>query len=420
MKRFYINEVKPTSKQVLIKGWVERIKIFGQLAFIILRDSTGKIQCVVSKKNIPSFQDLKEITKESVIEVQGTAKKSKIAKKGYEIAVKKFKVLSKAATPLPIDVEKSHTQLDKRLDYRFLDLRRHEIQAVFKIQSKILQAFREYFTKNKFTEIVTPTIISESSEGGTDVFKVKYFEKEAFLAQSPQLYKQMAIASGLDKVFIIGPVFRAEKHNTTKHLNESRQLDIEVGFSDHNDVMKDLEEVLVYIIKKVKQDCKKELNLLKRDLKIPKLPLKRLTYAQVCKKIKLKYGKDLGSDEEKKICSIIKEPFFITSWPLEMKPFYAMPSSKDPKLSNSFDLMWDVEISSGAQRIHIPSLLYERLKAKKLKPKEFKTYTDAFVYGCPKHAGWAIGLERLTMIICGLKNIREACLWPRDRDRIKP
>lgn len=419
MKRSYIKEIKPTSKNVLLKGWVQRIRLFGNLAFIILRDFTGIIQCVALKKNLPYFSDIKKITPESVIEIQGTVKTNKEAKKGYEVIIKKLKLISKASSPLPIDIEKSHTQLNKRLDYRFLDLRRPEIQAIFKIQAKCLEAFREFFLKNNFLEIIPPTLIESASEGGTDVFPVVYFEKTAYLAQSPQLYKQMAISAGLEKVFMTCPVFRAEKHNTTRHLNESRQLDIEVGFANHEDVMKYLEKVLVYILKKVSKECKEELKLLNTKLKIPKLPFKRLTYEEVIKKLKLNYGEDLKPEHEKILSK--NGPVFITDWPLILKPFYAMPSSKNPKLSNSFDLLYKgLELASGAQRIHDNKILAQRFKEKGLKPLAFKNYIESFSYSCPEHAGWSIGLERLTMAVCNLSNIREATLFPRDRDRLSP
>ncbi len=419
MKRSYINEVKPTSKDVLLQAWVQRIKLFGHLAFIILRDHTGIIQCVARKKDLAYFMDIKKITPESVIEIQGTVKINKEAKKGYEVIVKKFKIISKADTPLPIDIEKSHTYIDKRLDYRFLDLRRPEIQAIFKIQAKILQCFREFFLKHNFLEITPPTLIESKSEGGTDVFPVKYFEKTAYLAQSPQLYKQMAISAGLDKVFMSVPVFRAEKHNTPRHLNESRQLDVEIGFTDHKGAMQYLEKVLVHIIKKVSKECKQELKLLNFNLKIPKLPFKRLTYTQTCKKLNIKYGNDLKPEHEKILSK--NQPVFIVDWPLKLKPFYAMPSSIDPKLSNSFDLLYGgLELASGAQRIHDNKILASRFKEKGLKVSDFKNYIESFMYGCPEHAGWSIGLERLTMTICNLSNIREGTLFPRDRDRLSP
>ncbi len=419
MKRSYINEIKPSSKKVLLKGWVQRIRLFGNLAFIILRDFTGIIQCVALKKNLPYFSDIKKITPESVIEIQGTVKKNKESKKGYEVVIKNLKILSKASTPLPIDIEKSHTYLDKRLDYRFLDLRRQEIQAIFKIQAKILQAFRSFFIEENFLEIVPPILIEEASEGGTDVFPVKYFERTAYLAQSPQLYKQMAISAGLEKVFMITPVFRAEKHNTPRHLNESRQLDTEIGFADHEKAMRYLERCLVDILKNIKKICKEELKLLNTNIKIPKLPLKRLTYNQACKKLRIKYGEDLKPEHEKILSK--NEPVFITEWPLTLKPFYAMPSSKNPKLSNSFDLLYKgIELASGAQRIHDNKILAQRFKEKNLNPTNFKNYIESFCYGSIPHSGWSIGLERITMAITGQKNIRECVLWPRDRDRLSP
>ena len=417
MKRMYINEIKPSSKQVLVKGWVQRIKLLGKIAFVVLRDSTGILQCI-AKKNIKEFSN---ITQESVVEIKGIVKKSKQAKKGHELEISDLKVINKSKAPLPADVEKSKTFIDKRLDYRFLDLRRPEIQAIFKIQSEIANSFREFFYKKGFTEIQPPSIISSSSEGGTELFPVKYFEKKAFLAQSPQLYKQM-LTSSLERVFMITPVWRAEKHNTPRHLNESRQMDIEVAFANQFEVMKELEEAVKYIVKKVLEKCKSELELLNLKLKIPKAVY--LSYEQAIKKVNGKLGEDFTPKQEKKLCEMYPDTIVFThSWPVALKPFYIMPKDENikSKISEGFDALFNgMEISSGGQRIHIPKLLIEMLKLKKLNPKNFTDYVNSFEYGSPYHAGWSIGLERFTMTLLKLNNIRECTFFPRDRTRLTP
>jgi len=323
---------------------------------------------------------------------------------------------------LPIDVSDfSKTELPKRLDYRFLDLHRRKIQAIFKIQSEIANSFREFFYNLGFFEIQPPSVISSSSEGGTELFEIRYFEKKAYLAQSPQLYKQM-LACSMEKVFTITPVWRAEKHNTVRHLNESRQMDIEVAFTNQKQIMKYLEDVIKYIVEQVIKKCKDELEILDVKLKVPKT--KYLSYDEAVKLLKIKYGEDFSPKDEEKLDKLFPDTIvFVYSWPSKIKPFYIMTAGEKPeaKLSEGFDAIYKgLEISSGGQRIHIPELLIERLKAKKLNPKNFKSYIDSFRFGAPPHAGWSIGLERFSMVLLSLNNIREAVLFPRDRDRLVP
>jgi len=331
--------------------------------------------------------------------------------------------------------------LPSRLDYRSLDVRKPKIKAIFKIQSVIINSFRKYFFKKDFLEIQPPGIIGCSTEGGTDLFEIKYFDKKAYLAQSPQLYKQL-MAISLEKVFSTSAVWRAEKHDTSKHINEIRQMDIEVAFIDDLQVMKYLEESVKFIIEQVLKNCKKEIEILKLNLKVPKA--KYLTYAEAIEVLnkhgfKLKTGDDFEPEAEKKLCVLFPDAIIFTyEWPIEIKPFYIWPKEdtaqcipkghKTPnhgirghKVSGGFDALYGgVEISSGGQRVHVPDILIKQLKSKKLKPEDFKWYIDAFRYGAPMHSGWSIGLERLTYAICGLDNIREATLFPRDRQRLTP
>lgn len=425
MTRVYISELfNKNAKEAEVYGWVEEIRDLSKIRFIVIRDITGKVQIAGikgdTKKDV--FDLMKNISRESVIKVKGKIKESKQAPGGKEIFPEKIEIIAHAESQLPIDVsDYSKTELPKRLDYRFLDLHREKIKAIFKIQSTITTAFREHFLSKNFIEFQPPSIISSASEGGTNLFPVQYFEQKAFLAQSPQLYKQMAACS-LEKVFTITPVWRAEKHNTVRHLNECRQMDIEMAFADQTTVMKQVEEVVKYIVEQIIKKNKKELDVLGVKLKIPKS--KYISYDETVKLLGIKYGEDLSPENEKTLCKKFPDTIvFVHSWPSDIKPFYIMPKNQNPneKLSEGFDAIYmGVEITSGGQRIHIPELLEKRLKAKGLDPKNFKHYIDSFRFGAPMHGGWSIGLERLTQALLSLDNIREACMFPRDRDRLTP
>jgi nondiscriminating aspartyl-tRNA synthetase len=415
--------------QIQLKGWVYEARDLKKIRFIVLRDITGRVQVtgVDGKTDKDIFTLMDKISRESVILVEGTIKNSKQAPGGKEILPDKIEVIAKAADPLPIDVsDYSKTELPIRLDNRFLDLHREKAQAIFKVQSTIMTAFREYMVNEQDAlEAAFPGLIGASSEGGTDVFKMKYFEKEAFLSQSCQLYKQM-LACSMEKVFAIFTVWRAEKHNTTRHLNEARQMDFEMAFADDKIVMDIMGKTVQYIIKKILEKNDKELKLLGVELKVPEV--KYMTFAEVkeiMKKEKVHVGEDdLNGESEEKLGELYPDTIvFVHDWPLSGKPFYIMPKDGDPKakLANGFDAIYKgMEITSGGQRIHLPELLIERLKVKGLNPEMFKDYIDSFRYGAPPHSGWGIGLERLTMLVLGLKNIREAVLFPRDRDRLTP
>jgi len=424
MERTLIQDAFKKTGMVLVNGWVYESRDLSKVRFLVIKDLTGRIQVTGIKGKISEdvFGLMDSVPKESVLEIIGELKSSKQAPGGKEILPEKISVISKAEQPLPIDVSDfSKTELPKRLDYRFLDFHREKTQAIFKIQTEIAHAFREYFYKNNYVEIQPPLIISNSSEGGTDLFPVKYFEKKAFLAQSPQLYKQM-LACSMEKTFTIGPAWRAEKHNTPRHINEIRMVDIEVAFYNQKEIMKVLEESVKYAVSNVLENCKRELNILGVKLKVPKGVY--LHYKEAIKKVGGKVGDDFTPEQEKKLCEMYKGDIVFThSWPAEIKPFYIMPKDEDAdsKESCGFDALYGgVEISSGGQRIHLPEVLIKMIKRKKLNPKDFNDYIDSFRYGAPPHSGWAIGLERLTQIICGLDNVKEATMFPRDRDRLTP
>jgi nondiscriminating aspartyl-tRNA synthetase len=417
---------KDEGKKVSLAGWVETHRIQGKLSFILLRDSAGIVQIFL---NPELTKQLGEVPRESIVQVEGNVKKRpenqvKKEMETGEIEVSATKaVLINKAEPLPIDIAfDTTTNFDKRLDYRFVDFHRPRIQAIFKIQNEIAKSFREYFYNNGFVEMQSPCVISAASEGGTELFPVQYFEKKAYLAQSPQLYKQM-LACSFEKTVTITPVWRAEKHNTPRHINEIRQMDIEAAFYDQMSVMKELEKAVQHIVKNVLAKCKKELDILGvKDLKIPGGVY--ISYEETMKKINGAMGEDLTPEQERQLCAMYPgDVVFVHSWPTKIKPFYIMPKDEDPEAeySEGFDALYGgTEISSGGQRIHLPDLLIERLKNKGLNPNDFKSYVDSFRFGAPPHAGWSIGLERITQVICKLDNVKEATMFPRDRDRITP
>src|SRR3989344_9114444 len=422
--RVPIEEAFKKDGSVEICGWLHDSRDIGKIRFLVLRDITGRIQVTGVKGEISDelFKTMDAIPRESVIKVKGKLKASKQAPGGKEIVPEKIEIMSEAQHPLPIDVsDHSKTELPKRLDFRFLDLHREKIQAIFKIQSTISNAFRQHFLKKNFIEFQPPSIISSSSEGGTELFPAQYFDQKAFLAQSPQLYKQMAACS-MEKIFTITPVWRAEKHNTIRHLNECRQMDIEMAFADQTIVMKELEEVIKDIVEQIKENNKKELEILQVEVKSPKT--KYISYEETVKLLKIQDGEDLSPENEKELEKKFPDTIvFVHSWPSKIKPFYIMPKDEkaDAKLTEGFDAIYKgVEITSGGQRIHLPELLEKRIKAKGLNPKSFKSYIDSFRFGAPMHGGWSVGLERLTHALLNLDNIREACMFPRDRDRLTP
>ena len=416
-------------KEIELFGWVHEVRDLGGLVFVILRDREGFAQITLPKKVVDRelFKKAKKVRRESVIRVRGLVKAEEKAPNGFEIIPSEFEVLNEADAPLPLEVtEKVPAELDTRLDNRFMDLRKHRIQAIFRIRHVALQTVREFFDEEGFIEVQTPKIVSTATEGGTELFPISYFEREAFLNQSPQLYKQVLMASGFERVLEIGPIFRAEEHNTIRHLNEATSIDIEVSFTDHEGVMCYLEKLIQRIHENVRERCQRYLRWLNRDISIPETPFDRIKYDEALeiansKGENIAWGEDLSTTALKLIAEDLNGYYFIVDWPTESKPFYAMPYENSPEISKSFDLMngW-LELASGAQRIHKYDLLVKRIKEQGLEPESFKFYLQAFRYGMPPHAGWGLGLERLIMAMLDLPNIREATLFPRDRQRLVP
>lgn len=425
-----IKDVTPQIEHAKIAGWVHEERDLGGLTFLLVRDRTGILQVTVPKKKVPAevLTVLKEVTRESVVEVEGVVKATEKAPNGRELVPETLKLISKAETPLPLDVsEKVPAELDTRLDNRYLDLRKPRINAIFLIRNAALRAINEYLWENKFTQVQTPKVVAAATEGGTELFPLAYFDKEAFLNQSPQLYKQMLMGAGFERVFEIGPIFRAEEHNTVRHLNEATSIDIEMSFADEKDAMSVLENAVAYAYAYVKEHCAAELEVLGiEDFKVPTVPFPRITYQEAIEISTeggepLVFGDDLSSASERIIGEKMGTMYFITEWPTSTRPFYTMPFEDRPEVCRAFDMMHPrMELSSGAQRCHIPDLLVKQIKDKGLNPDAFEFYLNPFRYGMPPHAGWGLGAERLVMTMLNLQNIREGVLFPRDRHRVSP
>ncbi|MDD3407468.1 MAG: aspartate--tRNA(Asn) ligase [Methanomicrobium sp.] len=428
--RIPLNEVTPQMQTAEVIGWVHEIRDLGGLSFFILRDRTGFLQATIVKKKAPEevLAAAKDVSRESVVKISGAVKESDKAPGGCEIIPESFEIISKAETPLPLDVsEKVLAEVDTRIDNRYLDARRPKVAAIFKVRSAVTHAITDYFYKEGFISITTSKIVAAATEGGTELFPIAYFEKEAFLNQSPQLYKQMMMAAGFEKVFEFGPIFRAEEHNTTKHLNEATSIDVEVSFADHIDVMNLLENVIIAAYENVDKTCSDAIETLGIDFKVPEKQFPRLAYSEaidiaaVSIDEDIAYGDDLSSAAERAIGEEMGQHYFITDWPTSIKPYYAMPYENDPEICKAFDMMHPrMELSSGAQRIHQHDLLVEQMKKKGLSPESFEFYLKPFKYGMPPHAGWGVGMDRLVMTMLDLPNIREAVLFPRDRHRVTP
>ncbi len=428
IKSNYIGELNlgMEGKEVTLAGWVNEVRETAKITFLVLRDTSGMIQ-VIGKKGEISEALLKSMSlpKESVIMVKGVLKMSKEAKAGFEIIPTAITDLNPLTEKIPFEVTgKVPIEIDVRLDNRQIDLRRKEPRAIFKIESTMLNTFANILAGRGFQQIRTPCIIAEASEGGAEVFSVVYFEKEAFLAQSPQLYKQLAIVGGMEKVFMIMPVFRAEKSNTVSHVNEITQMDIEMAFADQDDVIKILVDVVKSVIREVKEKNKDDLETLGVKLEVPEPKI--ITYTEAIDHLKKKgfpieLGHDFSREHEKGLEEVFGDAVVVKDFPGTVRAFYSMPKEGNPELTNSFDFIYKgLEICSGAQRIHVPELLKKSIERKGLNPRNFEFYINAFRYGAPPHSGWSIGLERFAMQITGMKNIRECALFPRDRKRLTP
>jgi nondiscriminating aspartyl-tRNA synthetase len=426
----YSSEVKPQldGEEVTLLGWVQEIRDLGGIRFIIMQDREGTIQVTVPRKKVTIEVASKSdsLQRRYSIGVKGTVQKTKLTPREVEVIPKEIKVFSTATPRLPIDITgKTRAQLDVRLDTRALDLCREENIAAFRIQHVAVEALRNFLFDKGFLEVHTPRIIASATEGGAALFQVEYFEKEAFLAQSPQLYKEELIMS-FEKVFEIGPFFRAEESHTRRHLSEFVSIDIEQAFATAEDVMQILEQLTQHVCRVVNERSGKELTTLNYSVEAPEIPFERVKYEEAVKELKrqgieIPWGEDIPTPAFRALGKIHPHFYFITDWPTRSKAFYIKPRDDNPEICEGFDLMWRwIELASGGTRIATKELLVKRLKEKGLNPKSFEYHLHAFDYGMPPHAGWAVGLERLTMMLTGKKNIREVVLFPRDRFRLTP
>ncbi|BCU70473.1 aspartate--tRNA(Asn) ligase [Stygiolobus caldivivus] len=428
LKNYYNNQILPEldGKEVIVAGWVHNIRDLGGKKFIVLRDVSGLGQIVVDKDS-PAFKIANELTQESVIRIKGRVKADKRAPRGAEIHAEEIDVLSLAKAPLPLDVSgKVKADIDTRLRERVLDLRRPEMSAVVKIQSTVLRAFRETLYNEGFIEIFTPKIIASATEGGAQLFPVIYFGKEAFLAQSPQLYKEL-MAGVVEKVFEIAPAWRAEESDTPYHLAEFISMDVEMAFADYNDVMELIEKLISNIVTKVNENCAEELKLLNYTLPKINLPIKRIPYKEAIeilqsKGLNIKFGDDIGTPELRVLNETINEElYFIIDWPTMARPFYTKIKDSDPEVSESFDLIYKwLEIASGSTRNHKREVLEEAIKKRGLRPESFEFFLRWFDYGMPPHAGFGMGFARLMVMLTGIQNVKEIVLFPRDKKRLTP
>lgn len=430
ISRKYIKDLPEfIGQNVSVAGFVNTVRNQGGIKFVLIRDNTGYLQCVVLKSNTQVFELAGNLFNESVVRITGLLKEERQAPGGYEILVEEIEVLSEAAPELPIPVNQDKiiddVEVSKRLDYRWLDLRDPEKLKIFKVWTSLEDGFRKAYRELGFTQIYTPIFMEQGSEGGSEVFEVKYFDRKAYLAQSPQFYKQMAMASGFDKVFVSNPVFRAEPSFTTRHLTEFTGWDFELSFVDsHNDVMEVEEKLIVSGLKQVEED----LNL---GLEIPTIPFPKIPFYDAKKILKErgisseKEG-DMSPEEEREICRYVKETnncdfVFITDYPSSERPFYSMRHSDNPKISKTFDLLYKgIEITSGAQREHRVDVLEKQIKEKGIEVETVADYLNFFRYGCPPHGGAGIGPGRIVMQILNLSSIKEATFLPRDVKRLNP
>ena len=429
LDRTFISELKVSDDEVvLLRGWIYKIIDLSSVVFIKLRDKSGIVQLVTDKDQIEGLK------LENAVEVVGKKSENEKAPGGIEIIVDKIKILGKTyydKLPFEINSFKNKAALETQLDHSTIALRRPEIRAIFKVQNEIEQAFRDYLRSKNFEQIHTAKIIDSSTEGGSEMFTVNYFDRRSFLAQSPQFYKQMMVGAGFERVYEIGHAYRAELHNTWRHLNEYVSLDVEMGFIKDEFELMDLEEgFLDYLFKHLNRVCKKELEMYK--VKLPdEVKIPRITLDEAHKILLEKYNKksplgNIDAKGEELICDYVKKEYgtefvFLTKYPVTKRPMYTMPDDKDKTLTKSFDLIYDgLEITTGGQRIHDYEMLKENIIKFGLNPEDFDFYLETFKYGMPPHGGFAIGLERLTMKILKLSNIREAALIPRDMKRLTP
>lgn len=428
-----IDVSKFIGEEITVNGWIHKIRKLGGINFLVIRDRSGLSQAIVEGEE--SLEKLKSITTETVVRITGKVVKEDRAPSGVEIHVSNIEILSPVKEDLPVEINKKdlNVNLDTLLDLRSITLRALKQKAIFKVQAEILSAWRDFFKERDFTEINTPKIVGAGAEtGGAEMFEIKYFKKKAFLAQSPQLYKQIMVGV-FERVFETAYVYRAEPHSTSRHINEYLSLDIEMGFIDSwKDLIDIHQELTKYMIERLKKNSQNEFTLLNATIpEYVKIPIIKLREAQEILEKEYKESgivgePDLEPKHEKQICEYTKKKWgsdfiFISHYPSRKRPFYAMDNPKNPKETLSFDLLFrGLEVTTGSQRMHKYEDYVKKMKERKMSEKGFEDYLSVFRYGMPPHGGFCQGLERLTARFLELDNIKEASLFPRDINRLKP
>jgi len=420
-----IEELNSSMKgqQIIICGWIEDLRKLGKMTFLTIRDVTGIAQVIVKDE---AGEKIEGVTRQSVIRIQGTIQETKARDFECEVKADQIEILANAKHPLPIDpIGRLESNIDNRLNARALDMRNQKTASIFKLRHHVLASIRKTLTEKKFIEITTPKIIGSASEGGANLFSLEYFGKQAYLAQSPQLYKEQ-MTLGLERVYETASFYRAEKSHTGRHLSEFTSVDIEAAFMDYTDVMNVLEDLVVDVYKYTLEKCKEEQKTLGINIQVPKYPFERISYSKIIDELKnegekLEFGEDLLDSHLRIVGKKHPGFFFLIDWPIKLKPFYIREKEDDPSLSRSFDLQFGfLELSSGGTRLHNPEKIKTRLKEQDLDPSKFKNHLQAFDWGMPPHAGWGLGLERLLTTLIEVDNVREVVLYPRDPERLTP
>lgn len=439
----YSSEISPnaadsgssTSGEVVVMGWVSSIRDHGNIQFIMLKDANGEIQVTAKKGECSDsvFDMVKEIKEHSSIAVRGTPRPQEKAPNGFELVPVELKAFSIARRPAPflIQSKTATVGIDTRLDLRAVDLRRNYLGSIFRIRQTALSSVRDFLARQGFIEVNTPKMIATATEGGAALFPIFYYDREAFLAQSPQLYKEQ-LTMAFENVFEIGPIFRAEPSRTNRHLSEAISIDVEKAFVDYNDIMSLLERMVINIVDAIKEKNQQDLKYMELQLPAVQLPFPKYAYSDLVDRLqeggeRIQWGDDISPQIMKSLQDERLGGFyFITDWPTSSKPFYVKPSTNTSHESgggvcDSFDLMFGpLEISSGSTRISRKDKLIERMTKQGLRPEAFDYHLRVFDYGVPPHAGFGLGLERLMMALTGIENIRDATLYPRDIDRLAP
>ena len=414
--------------EVTIIGWISSIREHSNIKFLTVNDRFGSIQVILKKGEYPASleSEISKIRDNTAIAIKGKVRTEPKAPNGIELIPNDFRILSLANKNSPIVIQsRKGVGIDTRLDLRAVDLRRPYLQSIFNIRYTVLNSCREFLRREGFIEVNTPKIIATATEGGAALFPIFYYDREAFLTQSPQLYKEQ-LTMAFENVFEIGPIFRAEPSRTNRHLSEATSIDVEKAYVDYNDVIEILERMILFLWNEIKDKNKSHLEYLKIQLPDLSFPFKRYTYSDLIEKLQrsgqsIEWGDDISQQKLSKLDDEdMKLFYFITDWPTSIKPFYVKPKPTGTECE-SFDLMYgDLELSSGSTRIHDKDELIERMKKQGLNTDAFDFHLKVFDYGMPPHAGFGLGLERLMMSMCGVDNIRDAVLFPRDIDRLSP